>query len=81
MHTYREATNDELFAVEFVEVSLSEMDAPGHPRSRVMCDQCGEGVNDGREVRLPDGITLCRPCAFGAYYRPKLKPLTSVVRV
>jgi formylmethanofuran dehydrogenase subunit E len=69
MHTYREATDEELFAVNFVEVSLSEMDAPGHPRSRVICRECGEGVNDGREISEPDGSTLCRSCAFGAFYQ------------
>ena len=73
MHTYREATDEELFAVNVVKVSLSEMDAPGHPRSRVICRQCGEGVNDGREISLPDGITLCRPCAFGSDSQPQQK--------
>lgn len=69
MHAYREAADEELFAIKAVEISLSEMDAPGHPRSRVMCCQCGEGVNDGREISEPDGSTLCRPCTFGGYYR------------
>jgi formylmethanofuran dehydrogenase subunit E len=77
MHTYREVTNEELFAVNVVKVSLSEMDAPGHPRSRVMCRQCGEGVNDGREISEPDGSTLCRSCALGAYYQPRQKLVTN----
>ena len=65
MTAYREATDEELFAIGFAEVQLTEMDAPGHPRSRVICAQCGEEVNDGREVSANDGSTLCRPCAFG----------------
>lgn len=65
---YREATDDELFKVERVSVEYGEMDAPGHPRSRVACAACGEGVNDGREVRTAEGLTLCRPCAHGGYY-------------
>jgi formylmethanofuran dehydrogenase subunit E len=65
---YREATDDELFKVERVAVEYSEMDAPGRPRSRVRCERCGEGVNDGREVRS-GGSALCRPCASGGYYR------------
>jgi formylmethanofuran dehydrogenase subunit E len=65
MSVYREATDEELFAVEVVEARLNEMDAPGHPRSRVICAHCGEGVNDGREVSGGDGSTLCRACAFG----------------
>jgi len=32
--TYREASDEELFKVEVVEVEYGEMDAPGHPRSR-----------------------------------------------
>src|SRR5919199_6432876 len=66
---YREATDEELFKVERVVVEYGEMDAPGRPRSRVICERCGEGVNDGREVRSADGLVLCRPCASGGYYR------------
>jgi formylmethanofuran dehydrogenase subunit E len=66
---YREATDEELFKVERVSVEYGEMDAPGRPRSRVACARCGEGVNDGREVKTADGVNLCRPCAEGSYYR------------
>jgi len=64
---YREAADNELFKVEQVKVEYSEMDAPGRPRSRVMCARCGEGVNDGREVKGPGGV-LCRPCSSSGYY-------------
>ncbi|HZT58244.1 MAG TPA: FmdE family protein [Pyrinomonadaceae bacterium] len=67
--TYREASDEELFKVERVAVEYKETDAPGRPLSRVRCARCGEGVNDGREVRGGDGLTLCRPCASGGYYR------------
>ena len=63
---YSEASDEELFEVGFAEVQLSEMDAPGHPRSRVICTHCAEGVNDGREVSTHDGSRICRPCAFAA---------------
>jgi formylmethanofuran dehydrogenase subunit E len=66
---YREATDEELFKVERVSVEYGEMDAPGRPRSRVVCARCGEGVNDGREVKSAEGVNLCRPCAQGGYYR------------
>ena len=66
---YREATDEELFKVERVEVEYGELDMPGRPRSRVRCARCGEGVNDGREVTGPEGLALCRPCASGGYYR------------
>jgi formylmethanofuran dehydrogenase subunit E len=69
LRAYREATDEELFKVERVEVEYGEMDMPGRPRSRVRCARCGEGVNDGREVAGPEGSVLCRPCASGSYYR------------
>lgn len=66
---YREATDAELFRVERVRVEYGEMDAPGRPRARIACAMCGEGINDGREVKAEDGALLCRPCAQGGYYR------------
>jgi formylmethanofuran dehydrogenase subunit E len=69
MNVYREASDEELFAVKVVKVTLDENDAPGHPRSRVICASCGEGVNDGREVNSLDGSTLCRPCAFRVFHK------------
>jgi formylmethanofuran dehydrogenase subunit E len=69
MRTYREAAEEELFGVTEVEVQVRAKDLPGHPRSRVVCQKCGEGVNDGREINLPDRITLCRPCVYGPYYQ------------
>jgi formylmethanofuran dehydrogenase subunit E len=71
MRAYREAAEEELFEVMDVEVQVREKDLPGHPRSRVICHKCGEGVNDGREIELPDRITLCRPCVYGSYYQPR----------
>ena len=65
---YTEATDDELFKTELVNVELREFDAPGSPRSRVICSLCGEGVNDGREVIAADGEPLCRGCHQGTYY-------------
>jgi formylmethanofuran dehydrogenase subunit E len=71
MRTYREAAEEELFGVTDVEVQVRAKDLPGHPRSRVICHKCGEAVNDGREINLPDRITLCRPCVYGTYYQPR----------
>lgn len=68
MRTYNEATNEELFKVEMVKVSYSELDAPGRPRARATCESCRECVNDGREVHGADGTRLCKACAHGAYY-------------
>lgn len=73
---YSQATDEELFAAEFVALELDEMDAPGSPRSRVICVVCEEGVNDGREVVRPDGSVVCRGCAGEAYYRKLDNPQT-----
>jgi len=65
---YSEATDDELFKTELVSVELKEFDAPGSPRSRVICVVCEEGVNDGREVIDENGDAVCRGCYSAAYY-------------
>jgi len=66
--TYREASDDELFKIDQVRVEYGADDAPGRPRSRVLCSRCGEGINDGREIRRGDDQLFCRPCAEGGYY-------------
>jgi formylmethanofuran dehydrogenase subunit E len=73
MRTYRELDDKELFKIAAVEVLYNVMDQPGRPRSRVSCDECGEGINDGREVREA-GRTLCRPCRGGGYYTQSFEP-------
>jgi formylmethanofuran dehydrogenase subunit E len=65
---YSEATDEELFKIEEVALQLDEMDAPGSPRSRVICEICSEGVNDGREIIRPDGGLVCRSCSGASYY-------------
>lgn len=74
MIAYREATDDELFSTSEVDMTVNEMDLPGHPRSRVICQECGEGVNDGRELNTVDNGALCQACAFGTYYQTKQAP-------
>jgi formylmethanofuran dehydrogenase subunit E len=71
---YSEATDEELFSIASVALQLSEMDAPGSPRSRVICDICGEGVNDGREIVRADGTVVCRGCERGTYYKKSDNP-------
>ncbi len=67
LRAYKALGDEELFTVQDVRVALADQDLPGHPLSRVSCDSCGEGINDGREA-LEQGRTLCRACADGAYY-------------
>ena len=68
LEAYKVMDEAELFVVENVEVNLPADDLPGRPRSRVACDECGEGLNDGRERRV-NGRVLCRSCAGENYYR------------
>ena len=67
LRAYKELPEDDLFKVEKVRVNLPPQDQPGRPVSRVRCDECGEGVNDHREVLRNDRI-LCRSCAGDGYY-------------
>lgn len=67
LEAYKVMTDQELFTVQQVRVRLRPEDLPGQPRSRVLCDQCGEEVNDGRE-KLVGRRTLCRACSGEGYY-------------
>lgn len=67
LEAYKTMDDSELFTQREVRVKLKPEDLPGRPRSRVVCAQCGEGVNDGRELRV-DGRILCRSCAGEGYY-------------
>lgn len=68
LEAYKIMTDDELFAVMDVRVELRPEDMPGRPLRRVACEECGEAVQDMREV-YRNGRALCRACAGGAYYR------------
>ena len=69
MRAYREMPDEELFAVEWVRVTLAAKDLPGYKALRVVCAQCGEAVSFRREV-LREGRALCRACAGERYYGP-----------
>ncbi|WP_417914393.1 FmdE family protein [Candidatus Electronema sp. JM] len=67
LEAYRVMPEEELFAVQEVKVSIPACDMPGRPIRRVQCAQCGDYVQDCREVER-DGKTLCRACAGQRYY-------------
>lgn len=67
LEAYKTLPDDDLFRWQRVRVDLPDADKPGRPLNRVLCDGCGEGINDHREV-LRDGQTLCRACAGETYY-------------
>ena len=66
---YARLPDDVLFSKEWVNVEILPEDLPGFKSPRVVCAQCGEGINFKREV-LKEGRTLCRACAGDRYYSP-----------
>ena len=67
---YKIMSDDDLFDVMPVQVTLRPEDMPGRPLARVMCEACGEHVQDRREVRR-EGAVLCKACAGNGYYTPE----------
>jgi len=68
MLAYREMSDEDLFSFQNVHVEVGPEDLPGYKGERIVCAQCGEGINFHREVRS-EGRTLCRSCAGESYYR------------
>ena len=67
LEAYKVMVDGDLFIERPVRVKLDPMELPGASRSRVDCEECGEGINQGRERRI-EGRVLCRPCAGEGYY-------------
>lgn len=67
MRAYREMPDAELFEWQWVKVVIGPEDLPGYKAGRVVCSECGEGINFARET-LVNGRTLCRSCAGERYY-------------
>lgn len=68
MVAYREMSEDDLFTTQWVKVELPPEESPGYKGERIVCEQCGEGINFRREV-LREGKVLCRGCAGESYYK------------
>jgi formylmethanofuran dehydrogenase subunit E len=67
MLAYREMPEDDLFTKQWVKVELPAEEFPGYKGDRIVCAECGEGINFHREV-LRDGRTLCKACSGEKYY-------------
>jgi formylmethanofuran dehydrogenase subunit E len=67
MLAYREMAEDDLFAKQWVKVELPAEEFPGYKGERIVCAECGEGINFRREV-VRDGRVLCHACAGERYY-------------
>jgi formylmethanofuran dehydrogenase subunit E len=66
---YAQLSDEVLFSKKWVKVEVQPEDLPGFKGPRVVCAECGEGINFKREV-LQDGRTLCRSCAGEKYFVP-----------
>jgi formylmethanofuran dehydrogenase subunit E len=64
---YAQLADDVLFDTKWVKVVVQPEDLPGFKGPRVVCAECGEGINFKREV-VRDGRTLCRGCAGERYF-------------
>lgn len=69
MRSYREMPKQDLFTIQWVKVAVPPQELPGYQGERIVCAQCGEGINFRREVHR-DGVILCRACAGERYYDP-----------
>jgi len=72
---YAQLPDDVLFTKEWVKVEIQPEDLPGFKGPRIVCVECGEGINFKREVVIGNR-TLCRSCAGeDTYYqRPDQAP-------
>jgi formylmethanofuran dehydrogenase subunit E len=64
---YAQLSDDVLFERQSVKVEVLPEDLPGFKGPRVVCAECGEGINFKREV-TKQGRVLCRACAGERYY-------------
>ncbi len=67
LEAYKVMPEEELFAFQDVQANIPECDMPGRPLRRIQCDECGDYVQDCREVEQ-NGKTICRACAGQRYY-------------
>jgi formylmethanofuran dehydrogenase subunit E len=66
---YAQLSDEVLFDKKWVKVEVQPEDLPGFKGPRVICAECGEGINFKREV-LKGGRALCRSCAGETYFDP-----------
>jgi formylmethanofuran dehydrogenase subunit E len=64
---YAQLSEEILFSREWVKVQIQPADLPGFKGPRIVCAECGEGINFKREV-LQNGRSVCRSCAGEKYY-------------
>ena len=67
---YKQMPDNELFAIDRVEVVVSDCELPGPPKKKTICAVCGQVIRDGREV-VKINRSLCRICAGMSYFSIK----------
>ena len=65
---YQRIPDDDLLAVQTVQLTTPLEAIISTPDARASCALCGEEIFNEREV-VRGGVTLCRSCAGGSYYR------------
>lgn len=68
LEAYKIMSDEDLFDIMDVNINIRQEDMPGRPLKRILCDMCGEYVQDIREV-YRDAHVLCKPCAEEGYYK------------
>ena len=75
LEAYKIMPEHELFEISEVSIKIKPEDMPGRPLGRTQCANCGEYVQDSREV-AQSGRNLCKTCANGGYYEsPFFSPI------
>ena len=67
LEAYKIMPEHELFRVEHVQVDIPQENLPGKPTRRVQCQQCGDWVQDSRDVEV-NGKVYCKNCAGNCYF-------------
>jgi len=62
LEAYKRMKNEDLFKLEEVRAQIPDSDLPGPPPKRISCEECGEDVMEGREIKK-EARALCRRCA------------------
>jgi formylmethanofuran dehydrogenase subunit E len=69
MQAYQVMPDDVMFNLMPVQLNIPLEVILSRPGLRVQCGLCGEEIINQREINC-QGLTLCRTCAQGGYYRP-----------
>jgi len=74
LRAYQVMPDDELLTIQEVILDTPIDKMISRPGIHVDCDVCGEEIINNREI-LRNGLTLCRTCDGGGYYRTSIRSL------